>query len=105
MMRRFHFYIDDLNHARPVELLAEMANAERARDYAAELLARAPSHVGVEVCEQGRRVTGLGTFATRTYCGLGACAGRRRHARLTALDAAAAMRRVRLHHRYSIFGR
>lgn len=69
-MRRFHFYIDDQNHAHPVEFTVEVTGIARARELAEELLARSSDHLGVEVCENGYRVFGLGTFATRTHCGL-----------------------------------
>jgi len=76
-MRRFHFFIDDVGHSQPLEMTVEVAGVPRARELAAEVLARSPTHVGVEVCEDGERVFGIGTFATRTHCGLKRESGRR----------------------------
>jgi hypothetical protein len=69
-MRRFHFYIDDDRHAVPTELTVEVATEARARELAEQLLAQSAHHLGVEVCENGERILGLGAFAHRTICGL-----------------------------------
>jgi len=41
-----------------------------ARRLAEQLFARSEDHLGVEVCEEGRRLFGLGTLANRTVCAL-----------------------------------
>jgi hypothetical protein len=69
-MRRFHFYIDDDRHSVPTELTVEVATEARARELAERILAQSPHHLGVEVCENGERILGLGAFAHRTICGL-----------------------------------
>ena len=69
-MRSFHFYIDDVSRSRPTEFQVEVASEARARELAEEMLARSTNHLGVEVCERGRRLFGLGTFATRSICEL-----------------------------------
>jgi len=74
-MRRFHFFIDDLNHSRPLEMTVELGDVALARALAEEILGRSPTHIGIEVCEDGRRVFGLGTFANRTHCGIKSASG------------------------------
>jgi hypothetical protein len=69
-VRRFHFYIDDDRHARPTTLAVEVADEARARELAEQIFAQSPHHLGVEVCDGGNRILGLGAFAHRTICGL-----------------------------------
>lgn len=69
-MRRFHFYIDDDRHAVPTEMTVEVATEARARELAERILAESSHHLGVEVCEDGERVLGLGSLGHRTICGL-----------------------------------
>ena len=52
-----------------MELIVEAANEARARELAEGIMARSPNFVGVEVCEDGERLFGVGTLAERTVCG------------------------------------
>jgi hypothetical protein len=69
-MRTFHFYIDDRRSGSPRELQVQARDEQRARQLAERMLAESEHHLGVEVCEQGVRRFGLGSFATRTWCEL-----------------------------------
>lgn len=68
-MRKFHFYVDDQRCGIPRELAVEAVNEARARQLAQRVLEDSAHHLGVEVCEGGERLFGLGSFATRTWCG------------------------------------
>jgi hypothetical protein len=67
-MRTFHFYIDDARCGVPRELVVEAIHEARAREMAEQMRAKSEHHHGVEVCEQGARLFGVGTFAHRTWC-------------------------------------
>jgi len=80
-MPLYHFFIDDDRYEAPVELEVRVGSEPRARQLAERSLAQSPHHLGVEVCEDGARLFGLGSFATRTWCGARA-RGRQRPAPL-----------------------
>jgi hypothetical protein len=67
-MRSFRIYVDDVRCSRPSELTVVVASQARALEMAQEIMARSEHHVGVELCEHGRRLSGLGTLATRPLC-------------------------------------
>jgi len=69
-MRTFHFYVDDRRCGSPRELRVQARDEPRARQLAERMLAESEHHLGVEVCERGSRLFGLGSFATRTWCEL-----------------------------------
>jgi hypothetical protein len=69
-MRQFHFYIDDKRSGVPREAVIEAEGEVEARELADQVLRECEHHAGVEVCERGVRVFGLGSFATRTWCGV-----------------------------------
>ncbi|HEY2709610.1 MAG TPA: hypothetical protein VGI95_16290 [Caulobacteraceae bacterium] len=67
-MKTFHFYIDDAGSGAPRELVVETRDEARAREMAEEMLRQSPEHLGVEVCDGGARVFGIGSFSERTWC-------------------------------------
>jgi hypothetical protein len=67
-MRTFHFYVDDARCGTPREFVVEAGGEDRARTLAERMLADSEHHLGVEVCEDGQRLLGVGSFATRTWC-------------------------------------
>jgi hypothetical protein len=69
-MRQFHCYIDDARMGAPRELVITAEDEDEARQIARQLLDESDHHLGVEVCESGVRVLGLGSFSTRTWCGV-----------------------------------
>jgi hypothetical protein len=74
-MRQFHFYIDDKRSGVPREVVIEAETEDHAREVARQMLDECDDHAGVEVCERGVRVFGLGSFSTRTWCGVKERAG------------------------------
>ena len=68
-MRRYTLYIDHARRSGPIEFLIEVSGVARAREVAERMLAESDDHLGVEVCERGERLFGIGSFATRTWCG------------------------------------
>jgi hypothetical protein len=67
-VRRFHFYIDDTRCDEPRVLLVQARDERRAREIAERMLTQSADHTGVEVCENGVRLFGLGSMARRTWC-------------------------------------
>ena len=68
-MQRLQIHIDDRRRARPKVLTVKVPSEAEARRLAEQLFAKSEDHLGVEVCEEGRRLFGLGTLANRTVCG------------------------------------
>ncbi|WP_293906779.1 hypothetical protein [Phenylobacterium sp.] len=64
MSDTFEIFVDDDRYAVPTLHLIVAVNALRAEELARRLLDDSPHHLGVEICLDGRRLTGLGTFAT-----------------------------------------
>jgi len=67
-MRTFHFYVDDARSDDPRELVVQTRDHLRAREMAEKMQAESEHHRGVEVCEKGSRLFGLGSFAARSWC-------------------------------------
>ena len=67
-MRTFHFYVEDARCGAPKVFVVEAAGEARARVLAEQMLAQSEHHLGVEVCEDGRRHFGVGTFTDRSWC-------------------------------------
>jgi hypothetical protein len=67
-MRTFHFYIDDRRCGAPRSLTVQARDEARAEELARVMLANSRHHIGIEVCEDGRRLFGLGSFAHRSWC-------------------------------------
>jgi hypothetical protein len=61
----FEVYVDDDRYAVPTLHLVPAENESMALKVAQRLLAESPHHLGVELCLEGRRLTGLGSFANR----------------------------------------
>jgi hypothetical protein len=61
----YEFYVDDDRYAVPTLRLMLANDDTQAVDVAQGLLDESGHHRGVEVCLDGLRLTGLGTFATR----------------------------------------
>jgi hypothetical protein len=62
-MQTFEFYIDDDRYGVPTLHLATLADEGLARQIAETLLGDSPHHRGVEVCEGGARLFGIGTLS------------------------------------------
>lgn len=60
----FEVYIDDSRYTVPTLYLIA-ANEAGAIEAAQRMLADSPHHLGAELCLDGRRLIGFGTFATR----------------------------------------
>ncbi len=60
----FQLFIDDDRYSVPTVQIIIVESEERAREAAEQMLNESHHHHGVEVCEQGRRLFGLGSFAT-----------------------------------------
>ena len=69
-VRSFQFFIDDARSGAPRRFAVQARDEHRAREIAERILAESDHHLGVEVCENGTRVFGLGTLSVRTCCGL-----------------------------------
>lgn len=67
-MRTFHFYIEDARCGQTRSLTVQARDERRAREMAEGVLAQSEHHRGVEVCEDGRRLFGLGSFAGKSWC-------------------------------------
>ena len=67
-MRTFAFFIDDRRCAEPRTITVETRDEGRARELAERMLAQSEHHLGVEVCDDGRRVFGIGSFGDRSWC-------------------------------------
>ena len=64
-MRTFQIYIDDDRYSVPTLHLATVAGEARALEIAKRLLEDSDHHLGVEVCEEGKPLFGLGSLARR----------------------------------------
>lgn len=62
----FEIYLDDDRYAVPTLHLVVADDPAMAFTMAERLLADSPHHLGVEICLEGRRLAGLGSFATRS---------------------------------------
>ncbi len=63
-MKDFQLFIDDDRYSVPTVQIIIVESEERAREAAEQMLNESRHHHGVEVCEQGRRLFGLGSFST-----------------------------------------
>jgi len=61
----FEIFVDDSRYAVPTLHLIPAENELMALRIARHMLAESAHHVGVEICLDGQRLTGLGTFSTR----------------------------------------
>jgi hypothetical protein len=61
----FEIYVDDDRYAVPTLHLIVADDPAMAFSAAERLLADSPHHLGAEICLDGRRVGGLGSYATR----------------------------------------
>ena len=61
----FELYLDDDRYAVPTLKLIEAGDEVEALSVARRLLHESPHHRGAELCRDGRRLAGLGTYATR----------------------------------------
>ena len=61
----FEVYIDDDRYAVPTLHLIPAEDEAIALKIARRLLQESPHHLGVELCLEGRRLAGLGSFAVR----------------------------------------
>jgi hypothetical protein len=62
-VRTFELYIDDDRYSTPTLVLADVVDEERALELAKKKFAEDERHRGIEVCENGVRLFGLGTLA------------------------------------------
>jgi hypothetical protein len=65
LLHTFEFYLDDDRYAVPTLKLVAADGENDALVVAWRLLDESVHHRGVEVCLDGERLTGLGSFATR----------------------------------------
>jgi hypothetical protein len=61
----FEIYVDDDRYAVPTLHLVVAYDESMATTIAERLVAESPHHLGAELCLEGRRVAGLGSFAVR----------------------------------------
>jgi hypothetical protein len=61
----FEIYVDDDRYAVPTLHLVIAADQGAATTIAERMVAESPHHLGAELCLEGRRLAGMGTFATR----------------------------------------
>src|SRR3954467_14528708 len=61
----YELYLDDDRYAVPTLHLLAAADEAGALRLAQRLLADSPHHLGVEICLEGERLAGLGSFAVR----------------------------------------
>jgi hypothetical protein len=64
-LRTFTFYIEDDRYSVPTLHIAAMEDEALAREWAETAMRRNPHYLGVEVCEDGERLFGLGVLAER----------------------------------------
>ena len=64
-MRTFQIYIDDDRYTVPTLQIATLAGEAGALEIAERLLGDSDHHLGVEICEDGKPLFGLGSFARR----------------------------------------
>ena len=62
-MRTFQFFVDDDRYSVPTLSLVTVKDDRRAREWADRLMSQSEHHRGVEVCEGGIRLFGIGSFA------------------------------------------
>ena len=62
----FEIYLDDDRYAVPTLHLVVADDPAMAFVMAERLIADSPHHLGAEICLDGRRVAGLGSYATRS---------------------------------------
>ncbi len=67
-MRSFHLYVDDVREVQPRLMLLGVRDEARATAIARRVLGESEHHRGVELCENGVRVMGLGSFERRSCC-------------------------------------
>jgi len=71
----FEIFVDDDRYAVPTLHLIPAEDEAIALRVARRLLEESPHHLGVEVCFDGRRLTGIGSFATRRAAIAPSCSG------------------------------
>lgn len=71
----FEIFVDDDRYAVPTLHLVPVEGEAVALKIARRLLAESPHHLGVELCQDGRRLVGLGSLACRRAALSGAQAG------------------------------
>ena len=65
LLHTFEFYLDDDRYGVPTLHLVAADDESAALAVARRLLEENAHHRGVEICLEGERLTGLGSFATR----------------------------------------
>jgi len=65
LLHTFEFYLDDDRYAVPTLQLVAADHHEDALIIAERLLEESDHHLGVEICLEGQRLAGLGSFARR----------------------------------------
>ena len=65
LVKNFTFYIDDDRYSVPTLNIVAMADEARARAWAQSAMRENPHYLGVEICEDGKRLFGLGSLADR----------------------------------------
>ena len=63
-MKDFQLFIDDDRYSVPTVQIIIVESEDRAREIAQQMMGESRHHLGVEVCEQGRRLFGLGSYST-----------------------------------------
>ena len=63
--KTFEIYLDDDRYSVPTLHLVIVENSEKALAIATRLIDDCPHHLGAEICLDGERVAGLGSFALR----------------------------------------
>ena len=61
----FEIFIDDDRYAVPTLYLVTAPDEARALTLAERMVAESPHHLGAELCLDGRRLAGIGSFAMR----------------------------------------
>jgi hypothetical protein len=65
MLRTFAVYIEDDRYSVPTLNIVSLSDEARARDWAEGAMRENPHYQGVEVCEDGERLFGIGSLADR----------------------------------------
>ena len=62
----FELYLDDSRYSVPTLHLIVADNERAAMETARQMMAANPHYRGAEICQEGQRLGGLGSFSTRT---------------------------------------
>ena len=64
-MNQFELFVDDDRYRVPTLTFVMVTDTHRALEIAEGLMGESPHHHGVEVCQRGRRLFGIGSCATK----------------------------------------